>query len=64
MATINPVAIAKFFHIICRGLLMSLLAAGELERGLLGLISNYFATVETNMHGMLHLHCLVWLRGA
>lgn len=27
-------------------------------------VSTYFGTVETNGRGMLHLHCLVWLRGA
>ncbi len=42
---------------------MSLFGAGQTERGLLGPISNYFGTVETNDRGMLHLHCLVWLKG-
>lgn len=59
----NPAAVARFFHIICDAVFMSLLAAGHLEGGLLGPISNYFATVETNGRDMLHLHCLIWLRG-
>ncbi len=62
-ATINPVAVAKFFHIICDVIFMSLFGVGQTERGLLGPISNYFGTVETNGRGMLHLHCLVWLKG-
>ena len=63
-ATMNPVAVAKFFHIICEGVLLSLFASGSRDGGLLGPVSTYFGTVETNGRGMLHLHCLVWLKGA
>ena len=42
---------------------MSLFDAGQKKEGLLGPILNYFSTVETNNRGMLHLHCLVWLKG-
>ncbi len=59
----NPVAIAKFFHIICDAIFMFLFGAGQTAGGLFGPILNYFATVETNGHGMLHLHYLEWLRG-
>ena len=62
-ATINPVAVAKFFNIICNVVFILLFAAGQIERGLLGPISNYFATIKTNGRGMLHLHYLVWLKG-
>ena len=58
----NPVVVANFFHIICKGLFISLLAAGEVEGRLLETISNHIATVKTNRHGILHLHCLVWLK--
>ncbi len=59
----NHVAVAKFFHIICDAIFMSLFGAGQTAGGLFGSISNYFVTIETNGRGMLHLHCLVWLRG-
>lgn len=62
-ATMNPVAMAKFFHVICNAVFKSLLAARHQERGLFGPITTYFATVETNGRGMLHLHCLLWLAG-
>ncbi len=42
---------------------MSLFGAGQTAGGLFGPILNYFATVETNGCGILHLHRLVWLRG-
>ena len=58
-AIINPVALAKFFHILCNTVFILLLIVGQLEKRLLGPISNYFATVEKNGCGILHLHCLV-----
>lgn len=63
-ATMNLVAVAKFFEATCTGIFEHLLAAGSQEGGLLGPVSTYFGTVETNGCGMLHLHCLVWLSGA
>lgn len=62
-ATMNPVAIATFFDEICKAIFDHLLAAGSSESGLFGPMSIYFGTVETNGRGMLHLHCLVWLKG-
>ncbi len=41
---------------------MSLFGMGQTEKGLLESILNYFGTVETNGRGMLHLHCLMWLK--
>lgn len=55
-------AMAKFFYLICKALFVSFLAFRKLKRKLLGLVSNYFAIIETNGHGMLHLHYLVWLK--
>ena len=63
-ATMNPVAVAKFFHIICKAVLLSLFASEHLDGGLLRPVSTFFGTVETNGCDMLHLHCLVWLKGA
>lgn len=56
MATINPIAVIKVFHIICNIVFMSLLAVGQLEGGLLRLISNYFATVKINGRDIFYLH--------
>jgi hypothetical protein len=62
-ATMNPVAVAQFFHKICTGVFDVLLAAGTNRSGILGQVSNYFGVVETNGRGMLHLHSLIWLAG-
>lgn len=61
-ATMNPVAMAKFFYIICKGVLLSLFTSGSCDRGLLEPVSIYFGKVKTNSYGMLYLHCLVWLK--
>ena len=58
----NHIAVARFFHIICDAIFMSLLGVGQTEEGLLRSIFNYFGTIETNGCGMLHLYCLVWLK--
>ncbi len=62
-ATINPVGVTKFFHIICEAIFMSLFGAGQTKRRLLRSISNYFGIIEINSYGMLHLYYLVWLKG-
>ena len=62
-ATMNPVAVAQFFHQICTGVFDALLGAGSDCIGILSQISNYFGMVETNGRGMLHLHGLIWLLG-
>ncbi|WP_375449315.1 hypothetical protein [uncultured Nostoc sp.] len=64
IATMNPIVVAQFFKTICTGIFDHLLAAGSKDGGLLGPVSTYFGTVETNGCGMLYLHCLVWLCGA
>lgn len=62
-ATSNPVAVAEFFHHVCKAVLDGLFATNTGQIGILGDLSNYFAVVETNGRGMLHLHGLAWARG-
>lgn len=63
VATADPVAVARFFHYTCKGVLDGLLGGKPSKAGVLGDISNYFGVVESNGRGMLHLHALVWVRG-
>ncbi len=58
MATVNPVAVAQFFYILCVTIIDHLIASGR-QNSLLGLISHHYGVVETNGHDMLHLHCMV-----
>ncbi|KAJ6102597.1 hypothetical protein N7486_005024 [Penicillium sp. IBT 16267x] len=61
--TSDPVAVARFFHCICRAVLDGLLGSKPAEMGILGDVSNYFRVIESNGRAMLHLHTLVWMRG-
>jgi hypothetical protein len=63
IATSNPVAVAQFFHTTCKAILDGLLGSKPGETRILSDISNYFRVVESNGHGMLHLHALVWAQG-
>lgn len=62
-ATINSVAVARFFELTCYGIFEYLLAAGSKDGGLFGSISTYFGIVETNSWRLLYLNCLIWLCG-
>ena len=61
-ATMNPMAMAKFFYIIYEGVLLLLFINGCHNGGLLGPISTYFGIIETNAHSILHFYCFVWLK--
>ena len=58
-ATINLVAIAKFFDITYKAILLSLFASKHHNSSLLGPISTYFEIVKTNSRDIFYLHCLV-----
>ncbi len=58
----NSVAVATFLYETCKDIFNYLLRMESSNRGLFGPVSAYFGTVETNGRGMLHLHCLVWLK--
>lgn len=56
---INLLVLAQFFKTIYTGIFKYLLIIRSIKRGLLGIVSIYFGTLETNGQGMLYLHCLV-----
>lgn len=58
----DPVAVAKFFHYICKAVLDGLLDGKPAELGVFGDVSNYFGVVESNGRDMLYFHTLVWMR--
>lgn len=62
--TMNLVAVARFFEIMCCSIFEYLFVAGSKNKVLFGLISTYFGTVEINNQEMLHLQYLAWLCGA
>ena len=66
----DPYAAAKFFHFMIRTVLRTLFQITvtqykvKSKMGVLGEVSAYFGTVESQGRGSLHLHMLLWLKGA
>ena len=60
----NPVAGARFFHFITEMFIKHVLGVGEKHRGLYGDTEAFYATVEQQGRLTLHLHMLLWIKGA
>jgi hypothetical protein len=61
----NPVAGAEFFHLIITKFFDILLGAARGTKiGVLGKVQGWYAVVETQVRGSLHLHILIWIAGA
>jgi hypothetical protein len=70
----DPYAAAKFFHFVIQAVFEELMGIvvhkhkriGHITRseGILGTVEGYIGTVEAQGRGTLHLHTLIWLRGA
>ena len=52
---------AEFFSLTLKAFFETLIQTGNSEGGILGLVSHHAGIVETNGHGMLHLHGFIWL---
>jgi hypothetical protein len=66
----DPFASAKFFHFMISTLLDVIFGIRKSKFGIVrrpgafGTIQAYIGTVEAQGHGTLHLHMLIWLKGA
>src|SRR4051794_33453031 len=60
----NPVAGARFFHFMSEIFIKHVLGVGTNHPGLYGQTSAYYGTVEQQGRLTLHMHMLLWLRGA
>ncbi|KAJ3552729.1 hypothetical protein NM688_g3999 [Phlebia brevispora] len=58
----NPVACAKFFHLMVKLFIECILCADSDEEGLFGRTEAYYGTVEEQGRETLHLHMLVWIK--
>ncbi|RSL80314.1 hypothetical protein CEP52_017409 [Fusarium oligoseptatum] len=61
LSTTDPVSAAIFFHREISLFFEKYVRVGQ--ESVFGKISHYYATVETNDRGSLHLHGLLWLEG-
>lgn len=60
----NPDAASKLFHRIIKAILEKIICGKKHGCGVFGNVIAYFAVVETQGRGTLHLHILMWLEGA
>ena len=66
----NPYGAVKFFHFLIRTVLTTLFSIEttkfkvKVKMGVFGWVQVYFGVVESQNHGNLHLHLLVWMEGA
>ncbi len=60
----NPVAGARFFHFMIQTFISDVLGVDSVHRGLYGDTNAYYGTVEQQGRLALHLHMLLWLKGA
>ena len=60
----NPVAAARFFHLMCETFIKEVLGVGSNHRGIYGNTNAYYGTVEQQGRLTLHLHMLIWIEHA
>ena len=60
----NPVAAARFFDVMVKSFIKNILGVGTVHPGLYGETAGYYGTVEQQGRLTLHLHLLLWVRGA
>jgi Helitron helicase-like domain at N-terminus/PIF1-like helicase len=64
LVTSNPVAAARFFHLMCHNFIKHVLGFGKKHAGLYGQTKAFYGTVEQQGRLTLHLHMLIWIKGA
>ena len=64
LVTSNPVAAARFFHMMCENFIKHVLGFGKKHSGLYGKTRAFYGTVEQQGRLTLHLHLLLWIKGA
>jgi hypothetical protein len=60
----NPVASARFFHVMVQMFIKHVLGVDQDHPGLYGNTSAYYGTVEQQGRLTLHLHLLLWISGS
>ena len=64
LVTSNPVAAARFFHMMVQSFIKHVLGFGTKHPGYFGQTEGYYGTVEQQGRLTLHLHMLLWLKCA
>jgi hypothetical protein len=64
LAHLDPSAVAKYFDVVIKCILDTIVGYGEENVGVFGPVKNYYGTVEYQDRGTPHCHMLIWLHGA
>jgi hypothetical protein len=65
LAAEHPVDNSQFFHVIIREIIGSLFGFERPDQsGIFGPVQTYYGMVESQNRGTLHIHMLLWLKGA
>lgn len=60
----NPTACAKFFNFMVNAFIKNVLGVNSSHDGLFGKTEGYYGTVEEQGRLTLHLHTMIWIKGA
>lgn len=63
LAHLDPCAVAKYFDVVVKGILDTIVGYGKDNGGVFGSVKNYYGVVEYQDRGTPHCHMLVWLHG-
>jgi Helitron helicase-like domain at N-terminus len=63
LAHLDPCAVAKFFDVIIKSILETIIGYGKKNGGVFGTVKNYYGVVEYQDHGTPHCHMLIWIHG-
>ena len=64
-ASKNPVSLSQFFNFLISNILNYLFGQeNEDKLGIFGKLKSYYGMVETQTRGTLHIHMLLWIKGA
>jgi hypothetical protein len=64
-ASENPVSLSQFFYILIRNILGKLFKGDNKDKGgIFGPLAAYYGMVEAQNRGTLHIHLMLWIKGA
>ncbi|CAG8777527.1 12847_t:CDS:1, partial [Ambispora leptoticha] len=64
LAHLDPSAVTKYFDVMIRCILDTIVGYGKKHGGVFGNVKNYYGVVEYQDRGTPHCHLLVWIYGS
>jgi hypothetical protein len=61
LAHFDSSAVAKYFNLVIRGILDTIVGYGKKDGGVFGAVKNYYGIIEYQDRGTRHCHILIWL---